>query len=188
MVEASLSARVKRWWPAAAGTAAAIFLVAMVITGSRPESRQLIKFEAKGVMHLAPERITKVDIESAGGRYTLTRTAEKAWVREGGAALATALAADTSMAVQFMNTSGPTREMTAEELRGAELAAFGLDHPRVSVTLYEGPTRVITAHFGAHNPGGLLQYMKVDGRDEVFLMSRFVGEQWEKVASGISSR
>jgi len=187
-VETPLSARVRRWWPTAVGVAAVVFMVAMVVTGSQPESRQLIKFEAKGVMQLAPERITRAEIELSGSRYTLIRTGERAWSRGTGTALDARLAADTSMAVQFMNTSGPTRELTGEELNGADIAGFGLDHPRVSVTLYAGPTRVITAHFGAHNPGGLQQYMRVDGRDEVFLMSRFVGERWEQVASRVSAR
>jgi hypothetical protein len=187
-VETSLSSRMKRWWPAVAAATAGLFIVAMVITGSLPESRQFVKFEAKGVMRLAPERITQAAIEFGGNRYTLTRTGERAWTREAGAELDANVARDASMAVQFMNTSGPTREMSAEELKGAELTAFGLDRPRVSVTLYQGPTRIITAHFGAHNPGGLLQYMSVDGRDEVFLMSRFVGEQWEQVASQVSLR
>ena len=187
-METPLSARVRRWWPAAAGAAAIVFMVAMVVTGSQPESRQLIKFEARGVMQLAPDRITRAEIELDGGRYTLVRTGDRAWGLETGAALDARLAADTSMAVQFMNTSGPTRELTADELKGADQAGFGFDHPRVSVTLYAGPTRVITAHFGAHNPGGLQQYMRVDGRDEVFLMSRFVGERWEQVASRVSAR
>jgi len=187
VVATSLTSRLKHWWPAAASAGAGLFIVAMLITGSLPESRQLIKFEAKGVMRRAPERITKAEIEFGGNRYTLNRSAERTWSRrETGAALDGTAARSISMAVQFMNTSGPTREMSVEELKTAERTAFGLDHPRVSVTLYEGPTRVITAHFGAPNPGGLLQYMSVDGRDEVFLMSRFVGEQWEQVARQVS--
>ena len=187
MVEATLISHARRWWPAAAGAAAVLFIVVMVITGSRPESRQFVKFEAKGVMQLPPERITKAQIDFAGSRYTLARTGAKAWNRDSGVALDGKLGAETSMAVQFMNTSGPTREMTAEELKGTQRAAFGLEHPRVSVSLYQGPARVITAHFGANNPGGLLQYMSVDGRDEVFLMSRFVGQQWEQVASQVAA-
>jgi len=186
VVAPSLSNRLTRWWPAAAGAAAVLFIVAMIVTGSQFESTQLVKFEAKGVMQMAPERITAVDIDYKGSRYKLERTAPRVWTRAAGA-LDAKLGADASMAVQFMNTSGPARVMSAEELPGADMKAFGLDPARMSVTLYAGPSQVLSAHFGADNPGGLLQYMRIDGRSEVFLMSRFVGRQWEQVANRLAT-
>jgi hypothetical protein len=187
VVATSLNAGLKRWWPVLAGAAALLFIVAMVLTGSQPESQQLIKFEAKGVMQMAPEKVTAVDIEFKGNTYKLARTGPRDWIRPGGAALEAKLGADASMAVQFMNTSGPAREMTPDEIPGADMKGFGLAPPRLSVTLYAGPAQVLTAHFGANNPGGLLQYMRVDGRSEVFLMSRFVGQQWEQLASRLAA-
>jgi hypothetical protein len=166
---------------------AGLFIVAMVVTGSLPESRQLVKFEAKGVMRLAPANITTVEIQFGGTRHTLRRAGTQPWSLETGAVLDATAAAEVGMAVQFMNSSSPTREMRPEELSGIELREFGLDRPRVSVTLYEGPTRILVAHFGAHNPDGLLQYMSVDGERGIFLMSRFVGEQWEWVANRLST-
>ena len=188
MVAPSLSKRLARWWPAAAGAAAVLFIVAMIVTGSQLESTQLVKFEAKGVMQMAPERITAVEINYKGSTYKLARTAPRAWTRPAAGALDAKLGADASMAVQFMNTSGPARAITAEELPGADMKAFGLDPAHVSVTLYAGPAQVLTAHFGADNPGGLLQYMRVEGRSEVFLMSRFVGQQWEQLANQLATR
>jgi len=187
VVATSLSASLRRWWPAAAAAAAILFIVAMVVTGSQPESTQLIKFEAKGVMQMAPEKITALEIAFNGGTYKLERTGPRAWTGSAGAALDAKLAADASMAVQFMNTAGPARELNAEELLSADMKGFGLAPPRMSVTLYAGPAQVLTAHFGAENPGGLLQYMRVDGRSEVFLMSRFVGRQWEQLANRLAT-
>ena len=188
MVEAPLTARLQRWWPAAAGAGALLFVAVMLITGSRPESRQLVKFEANGIMRLAPERITRAEIRFGDRTLALSRTGEKTWSRDGRIALDAGLAARLSMAIQFMNTSEPVRELSAEELQGTELHEYGLDQPRLSVSLFEGSTQVLTARFGVHNPGGLLQYMTVDGRQEVFLMSRFVGEQWEHVAQELASK
>jgi len=177
---------VRRWWPAAAGGAAVLFIVAMIITGAQPESEQLVKFEAKGVMAMAPEQVTSVAIDFAGKTYRLERTGSQAWSGPGATALDAKLAANASMAVQFMNTSAPAREMSVEELPGAQLRDFGLTPPRISVTLYARSAPVLTARFGANNPGGLLQYMQVDGRSEMFLMSRFVGEQWEQLAGELA--
>lgn len=173
----------RRWWPAAAGAAAALFIAVMIGTGSEPESQQLIKFEAKGVMQRAPEQVTAVAIQFAGNTYKLERTGLRAWTRAGGGPLGAQQAADATMAVQFMNTAAPARTLTAEELPSPDLAAFGLAAPRVSVTLFAGSAPILAAHFGAKNPDGMLQYMRVDGRRELFLMSRFVGQQWEALAA-----
>jgi hypothetical protein len=181
-----MSLAVKRWWPAAAGAAALAFIVTMLATGGLQESRQLIKFEAKGLMQVAPELIDRAELEMGSKHYALTRSGLRMWSVENGAALDGQTAANASMAVQFMNSSAPTREISAAELSGIEMKEFGLDQPRLSVTLYRGPSRVITAHFGTHNPDGLLQYMSVEGRGEVYLMSRFVGEQWEQVAGELA--
>jgi hypothetical protein len=65
-------------------------------------------------------------------------------------------------------------------LRLAGLREFGLDPPGYTAILYRGNTPVLGAEFGAPNPQKVLQYMKLQGRDQVFLMSRFIGEEWEK--------
>jgi len=39
---------------------------------------------------------------------------------------------------------------------------------------------VFGAEFGAPNPQKVLQYMKLERRDQVYLMPRFIGEEWEK--------
>jgi len=43
---------------------------------------------------------------------------------------------------------------------------------------------VLRAHFGGLNPDKFLQYMAVDGRPELFLMSLFVGQYWSDIADG----
>ena len=89
------------------------------------------------------------------------------------------------MAVQFMNTAGPLRIMDAPELQGANPRDYGLEPPRVSVILFRGHQSVIEARFGAHNPEDSAQYMSLDGRPELYLMSRFVGQEWEAVAASL---
>jgi hypothetical protein len=39
---------------------------------------------------------------------------------------------------------------------------------------------LLGAEFGSPNPQKVLQYMKLQGREQVYLMSRFIGEKWEK--------
>jgi len=169
-------------WTAVAALLAVVFLVVMVVTGALPRSRQFVKFEAKGVMQLAPERISAVALQSGDRGAVFTRTPDGGWARDGGAPLEPAVAKRLSLAVQFMNTSGPVRVMEPAELQGTNSHEFGLDHPQVSIALFENARPVIAAHFGGRNPDGYLQYVRVEGRRELFLMSRFVGEEWDAVA------
>ena len=160
------------------------FLVAMVIVGALPQQRQLVRFEARGVMKVAPEEITRVEIVRQAQSLLLVRTAGQ-WSVENGPELAPDLARHASMAVQFMNTSGPLRVMDAPELTGSNPRDFGLDPPKVQCVLYRGEQRVLGARFGAHNPDDTAQYMALDGGPELYLMSRFVGQEWEDLATGL---
>ena len=164
------------------------YLVAMVIGGALPEQRSRVKFEARGVRTLAPERIDRIEIERGRARVALTRTAGSEWSAEGGGALPPPVAAKVSLAVQYMHTAGPVRAMKPEEIRGVAPAEFGLAPPELGVTLFAGPERVLQARFGRRNVEELLQYMTIDGRDELFLMSRFVGQQWDASIEAVQPR
>jgi hypothetical protein len=159
------------------------FLIAMVVIGALPEQRQLVKFEAKGVMKLAPDLVSRVELSRADRKLVLLRAADNHWTAEGGGVLSAELSGKLSMAVQFMNTAGPIRIIGAAELQGAKVRDFGLDPPQLAVVLYRGTQPVIGAHFGGHNPEDTAQYLMLDGHQDVILMSRFVGQEWESVAS-----
>jgi len=166
----------------AAGSLLAVaFLALMVVTGALPRSRQFVKFEAKGVMQLAPERISAVALHSGHRGAVFVRTPDGGWARDGGAPVAPAVARRLSLAVQFMNTSGPVRTISWSSA-GSNLEQFGLAPPQLSIGLFEGARPVLAAHFGARNPDGYLQYVAVEGREELFLLSRFVGAEWDAVA------
>lgn len=178
----------KRWLPEALIVLCAVaFIVAMIISGALPTQRQLVKFEAKGVMQAAPEEITRVEIRLGTRSAMLVRTSAQApWARENdGRVLDESDAQHLSMAVQMMNTSAPVRVMSVEDLDGVDRTPFGLEPLALSAVLYRADAPVLTARFGGLNPEGYLQYMALEGRPEVFLMSRFVGEQWQQAAQAL---
>jgi hypothetical protein len=168
--------------------AAFAYLAVMVISGALPEQRQLVKFEAKGLMTLPPERIARVDLVRDGKTVTFVRSGDAGWIREDKGPLPKALAEKLSLAVQIMNTSGPVRVMEATEYRGTDPREFGLDKPRLSITLSEGAAPVLRAHFGGLNPEKFLQYMAVEGRQELLLMSLFVGQYWSDIADSVFAK
>ena len=117
---------------AAGAMVALAFLVVMVVVGALPQQKQLVKFEAKGVLRLAPEQVNKVAIRAGDRAGLFVRTGD-GWAREDGKPLDADTAKRLSMAVQFMNTSGPVRVLEPTEFKGTDAKQFGLDQPRLSI-------------------------------------------------------
>jgi len=179
---------VKRGLVILAGLAAIGYLVAMVVTGALPQNRQRVKFEAKGVMQLEPERVVRVELARGADRAAFLRGPGVGWTREGAGPVAAPVAEKLSLAVQYLHTAGPLRVLEPAELAGADLGAFGLDRPVLSVAVHADSGAVLRAQFGGRNPDGMAQYVTVEGRGGIVLMSRFVGEEWRAVADGAFPR
>lgn len=167
---------------------ALLYLVAMVVSGAMPVQRQLVRFEAKGVLKLPPDDVTRVELSRGTRRITLLRTGDTEWATPDGINIGN-LGRRVSMAVQIMHNSGPVREIEAAELSGRDPAPFGLDPPRLSVKLYGARGQpILTARFGEFNPEGYLQYMRIDGDTRLYLMSRFVGGEWSEAMTEAAAR
>ena len=167
---------------------ALLYLAAMVVSGAMPVQRQLVRFEAKGVLKLPPDEVKRVELSRGTRRVTLLRTGETEWATPDGVNIGAA-GRRVSKAVQIMHNSGPVREIEAAELSGRDPALFGLDPPRLSVKFYGGGGEpVLTARFGEFNPEGYLQYMRIDGNPRLYLMSRFVGGEWSEAMTEAAAR
>jgi len=219
------------WWFAA--LAAIGYLVTMVVSGALPRQRQLVRFEANGLMRTAPEAVTRVDLERRGRQVTLVRGSDGRWQAlpasapatapeagaqaqaaagahgagaaaagaEGGATapqagpradgtetVSDAVAVKLTMAVQLMHTAAPIRRLEGATLTSNSTAQFGLADGSLAIRLWTAPstlTPLLAVRFGAHNPEDTAQYMALDGRDGLYLMSRFVGAEWNAVATSV---
>jgi hypothetical protein len=156
------------------------YLVAMVVFGAQPVQRQLVKFEAKGVLRIAPQSVQKITLSRAGQQIVLVRTKDGDWTREDGAVLGQAVPTHIEIGLKMLHNSGPVREIQSEELTGIDTGPFLLEHPALIVSV-AGGGKALTARFGALNPEGFLQYMRLDGDKRVYLMSRFIGAEWISV-------
>ena len=154
------------------------FLLAMVVTGAQPKQRQLVKFEAKGVLRLEPEAVRSITLNRGARQAQLRRSAEGGWTLERGGVLEPAVATHLETAVKMLHRSAPVREIAPEELAGVDTRPFGLEEPAFGATLSGPNGQVLRLRFGAHNPEGFLQYMAIEGDPRVYLMSRFIGAEW----------
>jgi hypothetical protein len=164
------------------------YLVAMVVTGAQPVQRQLVKFEAKGVLQIEPEAVRRITLGGDGRPVVLVRTGDGGWAVEGGSAVEGAAATHLDTAVKMLHRSGPVREIAPEELTGVDTRPFGLEQPVVVAALAGPGGQALTVRFGALNPEGFLQYMRIDGDPRVYLMSRFIGAEWTAALAGVKAR
>ena len=164
------------------GAALAVgFLVAMAMSGRVRESGQFVRFAAAGVLGDAPARVKRVEMTRNKERWVFARTAG-GWRREPDLpSVPPALATRLNDAIKFLHVSAPVRILTRQEWAEQGLSEFGLDRPVVSAALYEDDRRLLAVEFGSLNPQKVLQYMRIVGRDDLYVMSRFVGEEWERV-------
>jgi hypothetical protein len=179
-----MSAAVRRLGMPVGAALALAYLSIMLVTGALPERRQLVQAEARGVLRLAPESVTRVTVAADAEPQVFVRQAD-GWAREGSAAAVDAeLALILERAVKFMHTANPVRALEPEEIAHAGPAEFGLDRPRLRITLENAGGVVLEADFGDEGADGLLQYMRVRERDGLYLMSAFVGKEWQAVLDG----
>jgi len=129
--------------------------------------------------------VQKVTLGRGGWRVGLVRRGEGGWAAAGGSAVEGPVATRLDTAIKMLHRSGPVREIAAEELSGVDTRPFGLDEPVVVATLAGPGGRTLTVRFGALNPEGFLQYMRIDGDPKVYLMSRFVGAEWVAALDGM---
>lgn len=163
------------------------YLGAMAVSGAMPVQRQLVRFEARGVLKVPPEQVSRIELGRGAQRLTLLHRGETDWVTPDGTGIGGA-GSRVSTAVRIMHNSGPVRVIEAAELAGADAKSFGLDPPQLSVAFYgEGAQPVLTARFGEYNPEGFLQYMHLDGDAQLYLMSRFVGGEWREAMTAATA-
>ena len=179
----------RRWRTVLLALLAVGFLLAMLLTGKLPETRQLVKFEARGVLAVPLEQVRRVDLHVGEHTTTFVRLSERAWVGgKGQEPISGELQEHLEQAIAFMHTSRPVRVMPGDAYRGTPLHEFGLEQPRCAVVLSDARRVLLAASFGAYNPQDLLQYMQLRGDHNLYLMSRFVGQAWEHLGEHLGVR
>jgi len=160
---------------------AAALLVVFASSGRLPGFRGLVKFEAGGIVGLAPESVTRVELRR-GDRSIVLHRGAGGWVPDGaGEAVPAELAKHLDAGLRFLNVSKPTREIAERDLDAGSFAGFGLDPPAGLVLLGTADGPAATVNFGSLNPPGTSQYARLGGAATVYLMPRHVGGEWDVV-------
>jgi len=162
---------------------AASFLVVMALSGRVRDSGQFVRFEAAGVLAEPPARIERVELSASSRRWAFRRAAGGWQLEPDGRPASASLATHLEDSLKFLHASAPIRILERAEWSEQGLREFGLDPPAYSAVLYRDARPVIGVAFGAENPQKMLQYVRVEGREQIFVMSRSMGREWEQVLS-----
>lgn len=189
---AGTPAREHRRTPVLASLAGGLLIAliaALVISGSWPGFHGLVKFSTDGLVTVPPAQITRVDIRVGSDSVALRGDAGH-WTIEGAGSPVTVpaeIASHIGAGLQFLHATEPTREIAAKELAATSFAEFGLDPPASVVVLGRDQGTVATVNFGILNPAGTSQYIRLGGAATIYLLPRYVGNEW-KVANDMAQR
>jgi hypothetical protein len=172
-------AHVRAWAWAVAAIFAAGFIGFLAFRGERQEAG-LARFKLAGLLADWPvAQVTSVEVGSGVKHRSFRRDSGGGWRPE---AADTATTADLDQRIEeglkLLHNSGPQRT----DLKSEQLAEFGLEPPRLTITARMTGGTSITIEFGGTNPLGLERYARIAGRREILLMPAFVGDAWEPVA------
>ena len=156
-------------------------LLALAFSGRWPGMHGKLPSSPKGLLAIVPNEVQHIDIRSEAGSVDMRRQGA-GWIIEGldGASPAE-LVSHVDAALKLLNVSEPSREITADELTAESFAGFGLDPPSEVAVLETRSGTVATVNFGTANPAGTSHYVRLGGAPTVYLMPRYVTEEWRLV-------
>jgi hypothetical protein len=181
VVEAALMASMPtaaRWKTPVAVTVLLLLLLALAFSGRWPELRSKLSSLPKGLLAIASDEVERVDMRS-GAESVALRRQQGGWTVEGVAgALPAELVSHIDTALKLLKDSEPSRAIPAGELAAESFAAFGLDPPSEVAVLETRSAATATVNFGTTNPAGTSHYVRLGGAPTVYLMPRYLTEEW----------
>lgn len=171
------------------------FITAMAFTGGPRENQQRVRFEAAGLMKETPREVDRVELDVGGRRLALVRRPTGWSIEDGSGSVPERrkvapelLAGHLETSLQFMHVAAPVRTLERAEWQRTALEEFGLAPPRYVVRLSARGRVLLSTRFGVTNPQEVLQYAQVDGRDDLYLLPRFIGQEWERLLESAPTR
>jgi hypothetical protein len=166
---------------AIASAAALAYLLIMFVSGTPPMHGNRVAADDTGVIDVAPADINRISLTAGHHSRTLARDTA-GWRDEAAARPLTSDETETlAAAISLMRNAPPIRVLRPEETADVDAAAYGLDPPSLSVRLDSSAGPLVVADFGGRANDGIVQYLRIEGRGETFMMSGFVGEAWSKL-------
>ena len=168
-----------------AGVTGAVVMIALIgaisLTGRWPTGGALKRPEARGILPVPADQVARVQVSVGEKDLVFRHRPEGGWLVNG-AETETAVSGHVDTALRMLNVSNPTRVLKPGEYSAAQVADFGLDPPRMLLSVVANTGKASSISFGAATPAQNAQYVRVAGQPNLYLLSRFVGVEWELAA------
>jgi hypothetical protein len=166
-----------------AGIGAAGLMIALIgaisLTGEWPTSGWLVHPGVKGILDLPSAQVRRLEISAAEKDVVaFEHRASGGWLVNGDET-EPAIAQHVDRALRMLNVSNPTRTLKPDEYNATDVATFGLDPPRMVVSVFASDGKANAVAFGEATPAQNAQYVRVIGRPNVYLLPHFVGVEWQ---------
>jgi hypothetical protein len=150
----------------------------IAVTGRWPTDAPRTHLETGGVLSFSVDRIARIEFSAGEHPAVFIRGPQGGWGADG-VPVGPVAAGHIDTAVRLLTISAPSRVLSASEYSLDRLAEYGLDPPRFSLAVAEADGNIARVAFGADTPAQNMQYVRVVGRPELYLLPRDVGEEWQ---------
>jgi hypothetical protein len=149
------------------------------VTGKWPTSAWLNPPRPEGILDVPPAQITRIEV-SAGDRNVaeFEHRPTGGWLVNA-AEMAPAIAQHVDIALRMLNVSNPLRVLRPDEYDSTKLAEFGFERPNTLINVFASDGKVNSIVFGEPTPAQNAQYVRVIGRQNLYLLQRYVGVEWQ---------
>lgn len=164
------------------GLAAGVLMIALIaaisLTGRWPEDMSREGTPLVGIVNIPAKNIERITLEAGGDKIAFERHGAHLW-RSNGADLGAAIAGHIDLGLRLLNVSSPLRVLDEAEYGREKLAEFGLASPRLKLQLIPRTGTATEVVFGENTPTQTTQFARVTGQPQIYLLSRYVGTEWQ---------
>jgi hypothetical protein len=158
-----------------------VFIGSLAVVGNPRGSDKLGRFDGQGIAKIDPAEIVQIEWRRNVDHLILQRSPGRSWSFNQ-IHVSREIEDHIGVALNFISVSEPSRALTADEMTGVRLADFGIEPATYTVALRGGAGSDARFDFGRLNPVGVSQYVRIDGRPELYLLPRYVGSEWAVAA------
>ena len=172
--------------PRFAGVAGAIAMIALIgaisLTGRWPSGEIILPApEVRGILAVPADQVALVQVSAGAKDLVFRHRSDGGWLVNG---LETekAVSDHIDAALRLLNVSSPPRVLKPGDYSAVQAADFGLDPPHLLVFVVANTGKTSSVTFGEPTPAQNAQYVRVIGQPNLYLLSRYVGVEWELAA------
>lgn len=152
---------------------------AISLTGRWPTGEIILPDpQVRGILTVPADQVARIQVSAGEKDLVFRHPSEGGWLVNG-VETEKALSAHVDAALRMLNVSSPPRVLKPGEYSAAQVADFGLDPPRLLVSVVAKTGKTSSVAFGEPTPAQNAQYVRVIGQPDIYLMPRYVGVEWE---------